>query len=231
MQLRWMPVVLILMGMVSASGALAQTQDSGAAAQAPAAQPQKKAAHGPAQITLGGSFYQALNSPSSGMGTLQTPANSPGFLLEIRYIARPLVGFEFSYGYNPADQVIEPLKGNCGLVCAFAPLELHAKASTIGLDWVFSKRFGPIRPFALVGPGFFIDSTNQSVYVVNTVARMSLVTGGGADWNIGPKFGVRAQIDGNFYRAPNLSALFPATGKTTYTLTPAVGVFYVFGRR
>jgi opacity protein-like surface antigen len=226
-----MPVVLILMGMGLVSSAVAQAQGSASAAQAPAAQAQKKAAHGPAQITLGGSFYQAMNSPSAGMGTLQTPANSPGFLFELRYIASPLMGFEFSYGYNPADQLLTPNPGDCRYTCAYAPLELHAKASTIGLNWIFSKKFGALRPFAIAGLGFFVDSTNQSVYVVNTVPRVAVITGGGVDWSVLPKVGIRAQYRDNIYSAPNLSALYPATGKMTYTATPAVGVYYVFGHR
>lgn len=225
MQLRWMPVVLILMGMVPASGVMAQTQSSGSAAQ-----PQK-AARRPAQIDIGAGAYEALNSSSSGMGTLQKPSNSPGFLFELRYIASPLVGFEFSYGFNPADQLFTPNPGDCRLVCANAPLELHAKASTIGLNWVFSKRYGAIMPFAITGVGFFVDSTNQSTYVVNTVPRPALILGGGMDWNVLPKFGVRAQYRDNIYSAPNLSSLYPATGQITSTGTPTVGFFYVFGHR
>ena len=57
-----------------------------------------------AQFDVAGSFYQTFNTSTTGQGTVQKPSNSPGGLLEMRYIDKPLLGFELSYSFNPADE-------------------------------------------------------------------------------------------------------------------------------
>ncbi len=223
MQLRERPVVLILAGILAVSGASAQTQSSGSAAQPPA-RPTRAAA----QIDMGFGFYEGYNNPTSGNGTLQSPENAPGGTFELRYIARPLVGFEFAYGFNLANTKFAPKPGACGFVCSTAPLTLDGKASLVTLDWVFSKPMGRLRPFVVTGMGFFITSTNQSTYEVNTVVRPAYVAGGGLDWGLSSRFGLRVQYRDAFYSAPNLSTLYPATRKFTYTSEPTGGFYYVF---
>ncbi len=230
MQLRQMPVVLILVGMLADPllGASAQTDSGGSAAQTAAAQPQRPAARAPGQIDLGFSFYEAYNSSSTGSGVVQTPDNSPGGMFEMRYIRRPLVGFEFAYGLNLSTETFAPSASNCGYVCSTAPLKLQAKASIASLDWIFSRKIGALRPFAVAGLGFFIDSTDRSIYEVNTVVRPAYVVGGGLDWAFLPRAGLRLQYRDTVYRAPNLSSLFPATGQFTSTSEPMGGFYYVF---
>jgi hypothetical protein len=228
MRLRARPVVLILAGMLAASGAWAQTQSSGSAAQAPTAQPQAAAKHAPAQIDMGFGFYEGYTSATSGNGTLQTPENAPGGTFELRYIDRPLVGFEFAYGFNLANTKFAPKPGDCGYACSTAPLDLGAKASLASLDWVFSKRFGNVMPFAVTGMGFFITSTNRSTFEVNTVVRPAYIVGGGLDWGFTPRLGLRLQYRDAFYKAPDLSSLYPSTGQFTYTGEPTGGFYYVF---
>ncbi len=230
MQLRAMPAVLILAGMMVVSGASAQTQSSGSAAQAQTAQAQQTAARAPAQIDLGVSAYVALKgSSTSGNGTLQTPHSFGGGMIEVRYIAKPLIGFEFAYGYNPGDQTLAPNPGACHYVCQNAKVTLPAKASTVSLDWVFSRKMGSFRPFAVTGLGFYIDSTDPYEYSnVNTVVRPAFVLGGGVDWGFLPKAGLRLQYRDMFYKAPNLDTDYPATGQFTSTSEPMAGFYYRF---
>ncbi len=237
MRLRAMPVVLILAGMMALSGASAQAQSSESTAPSPAAQPQNKPARTPAEIDFGVSFYEALNSTSSGSGLVQTPENSPGGLFEVRYIASPLVGFEFAYGFNPAKESFysaadcatyhDCYTGSPAYTEA-SPLKLTAYASTVSLNWVFSRQIGSLRPFAVTGLGFFIDSTDPSLYNVNTVVRPAFVVGGGLDWSLRPRWGLRVQYRSTMYSAPNLSTLYPSTGILTSTSEPMAGFYHVF---
>jgi len=228
MGLKWKSAVLTAIAIAALSGAAGQAQ-TGANSQAQASSTRRAPANlSDSQFDIGGSFYEALNDSSTGNGTQQTTTNSQGGMVEARYIYSSLIGFEMTYGYNPANQTFTPATGNCGYACANPKTALTAHASEVGMDWVFSKRFGNIRPFAVAGLGFFITSPSRSTYEVNTVVRGTFIGGGGVDVGLSQHFGVRAQVRDNVYKAPNLSAFYPATGQYTHTIEPGAGVYYRF---
>lgn len=225
--MRWSQAVFAAMLMAASSTAcLAQV----GAAQ-PAVNPTGKARvagrDGPL-FDIGVSGYQALTQESSGNGTQQTPTNSAGGMLELRYIAKPVVGLELALSYNEANQTIAPKTGACGFQCSNPFTPLSGKAIQVGLDYVLSKKFGPVRPFAVGGLGFFITIPSNSVYVVDTVVRPDYVAGGGVDWSVLPHFGVRLQFRDNFYKAPDLSTLYNSTGHFTQSAEPMGGFYYRF---
>lgn len=231
MQKKWMKAVVTLMGIAALSGTVARAQATTAGqAQAGAASQRRAKAAGESQFDIGVSGYEAFNNSTSGLGTQQTVKNEAGGMLEVRYIMNPFAGFEFTYSYNPANQSFAPKPGACAYVCANPVTSLTAKASEIGLDYVISKKFGSIRPFAVGGVGFFIasPSSTQFDYGVNTVVRPVFIYGGGADWAALPHFGVRLQFRDNLYKAPNLSVIYPATGVYTHSAEPMGGVYYNF---
>jgi opacity protein-like surface antigen len=229
MQMDWKQAILIGLGLAALGGAAcpAQTSAAGQAQASPAPMAQARAEDGP-QFTIGGSFYEAMNKSTTGNGTQQTTTNASGGMLEVRFIDRPLMGFEFTYSYNPANQSIEPTTTNCGYACANKIPSLTVKASEVGLDYVVSKRFGNLRPFAVGGIGFFISSPSNSLLEVQTVVRPAYIFGGGVDWAVMRHFGVRAQFRDNVYKAPDLSNFNPPTGQYTYTAEPMGGVYYNF---
>lgn len=113
MRVKWMQAVFTVIGIAALSGAAAQAQTdtAGQTQTSPAGPAQTSSAGRPranagseSEFDIGASFYKAFNHSSSGYGTVQTPKNSAGGMLEVRYIDKPLVGFEFTYAYNPADQ-------------------------------------------------------------------------------------------------------------------------------
>lgn len=225
MQMKWMQAVVALIGIAAVCGAAAQ-EPAGTTGQARAQQQQSAASE--SQFDIGVNFYDAFTSATSGFGTVQTPKNAVGGMLEARYIMKPLLGFEMTYSYNPANQSLVPKAGACNFTCANPPTSLTAKASEIGLDYVVSKKFGSLRPFAVGGLGFFITSPSRSTYEVNTVVRPAFIFGGGTDWGFLPHLGIRVQFRDNVYKAPNLSAFYPSTGKYTYSAEPMGGVYYNF---
>jgi len=50
-----------------------------------------------AQTDAAASFYGAFSGTTTANGTVQSPSNSAGVLLELRHISNPLVGYELTY--------------------------------------------------------------------------------------------------------------------------------------
>lgn len=182
-----------------------------------------------AQTDAALSGFATFTSATSGFGTQQTPHNSEGALLEVRHIVNPLVGFEFAYSFNLANQSYAPKAGACGFVCGQPPLTVNGDASQVGANWVVSVKKGNFRPFALGGAGFLITlPTGTSPYTINTVVRPVFVYGAGFDWSFTSHLGLRLQVRGNTSKAPNLSNLYPSTTAYTQIYEPMGGVFYRF---
>jgi hypothetical protein len=66
-----------------------------------------------AQTDVALSLYGAFNGTSNGNGTVQSPANAAGGMIEVRHISNPLIGYEGTYSYNRANQVYKA----SGYVC------------------------------------------------------------------------------------------------------------------
>ncbi len=183
-----------------------------------------------AQTDVALSGFGTITSSSSGSGTKQTPVDSEGGLFELRHIVNPLVGFEFAYSLNPANQTYAQGTPTCEEpVCGEGPITIHGLASEVTGDWVFSKKIGSLRPFALGGIGFNITlPTGNSPYTINTVVRPVFVYGGGLDWSFLPHFGLRLQVRGNMTKAPNLSNAYDSTTQYTQIYEPMGGVYYRF---
>jgi hypothetical protein len=232
MRTKWMQAVVFMIGVAALGCTACPAQTSGnGQAQANTATPAQAKAADEAEFSIGGSFYEAYNQSTTGNGTQQTATNSSGGMLEVRYVGRPLVGFEFTYGYNSANQTIGPVPSpQCETYndCNDLSSSYTVKASEVGLDYVVSKKIGSLRPFAVGGLGFFISSPNNSKYEVQTVVRPAYIFGGGLDWAALAHFGIRGQFRDNVYKAPNLSNFNPPTGQFTHTAEPMGGVYFSF---
>jgi hypothetical protein len=228
MRMEWKRVVLCAVG-IAAMGSAASPAQTSAAGQTSNAPPARAKAADVPEFSIGGSFYEALTESTSGNGTQQKATNASGGMLEVRYLQSPLVGMEFTYSYNPANQTIAPT-ANCSSydTCADPNTAFKVKASEVGVDYVVSKSFGMLRPFAVGGLGFFISSPNNSALEVQTVVRPTFIFGGGVDIAVARHFGVRAQFRDNIYKAPDLSNFNPPTGQYTYSAEPMGGVYYSF---
>ncbi len=205
MRMKWMQAVGILFGAAVLSGVPAY-----------------------AQFDVAGSFFQAYNTSTTGNGAEQTPKNSPGVLLEFRYILKPLKGFELTYSYNPADESYTVAPASCGLRCGNQPVTVTSDNHMIGMNWMFTtkKKYAGFSPFGLAGLGFVISEPNTNDYALNSVVRISFDYGGGVDYALGSRFGVRAQVRGAAYKAPDLSILYSPTGAYMQTLQPSVGIYF-----
>lgn len=181
-----------------------------------------------AQTDVAVSGYGTFTTSTSGSGTQQTPANSVGGMVELRHIVSPLVGFEGTVAFNPANQSYAPVTGACGYVCGQPSISEGGKLTLFNLDWVASIKAGKLRPFVLAGLGLAFTIPGNNTYSINTVEKPDFVYGGGVDWSFAKHLGLRLQVRANTTRAPQLIDLYPATGKYTQIYDPAAGVFYRF---
>ena len=206
MQMKWMRAAAIFLGVMAAF--------SGAAAHA--------------QFDVAGSFFSPFNTSTTGHGTLQKPKNSPGFLFEFRYTRKPLKSFELSYSYNPADEAYTITTTGCGLRCGTAPVTVTSDNHMIGMNWMptTAKKYAGFKPFGIAGLGFVISEPNTNDYALNSKVRISFDYGGGVDYGITSRFGVRAQVRGAAYKAPDLSILYSPTGAYMQTIQPSVGIYF-----
>jgi opacity protein-like surface antigen len=219
MRMKWMLTTLMVIAMATLTGAAAHGQDSGAKA---------KAAGPRVETDAGLSGYATFNKASSGNGTLQTPSNSYGGLIELRQIRSNWFGYEMAVNDNLAAQKYVPNPGACLLACANPPTSMSADAVEFTIDYIVSHQMGKLRPFAVGGAGFFITVPASTPYGNNTVVRGAYVAGGGLDYSISDHLGIRLQYRETFYKAPNNSSIYPATGVLTTTGEPMGGVFYRF---
>jgi opacity protein-like surface antigen len=204
MQAKWIPAILLALGLVALSSAAT------------------------AQTDLAASLYGAFSQATNGNGTVQSPANAAGGLLELRHIANPLIGYEATYSFNRANQSYSSVTPSSFVRAGSVPANAHEVTG----DWVVSVKLANLRPFALAGGGvlFAVPSNGQvptsaGSVLTSTSKQGVFVYGAGLDWGLLPHLGVRLQYRGNLYKAPNLTGLFTSTGAFTHTAEPMIGIF------
>jgi opacity protein-like surface antigen len=209
--MKWMRTAFLAIG-VAALGSVA-------------AMAQAEAAGSLARTDVSASLYGAFTGTTSGNGTLQSPSNQAGGLLEIRHIMNPLVGFEGTYAYNRADQSYTAI-ATCGLNCTLtAPVTVASNAHEVTGDWIASLKIASFRPFVLAGGGLLLSVPAGGQLTTSSVTKGVFVYGAGTDWEFLPHLGLRLQYRGNLYQAPALSTVYNSTGSLVHTAEPMIGVF------
>ena len=219
---KWMLTTCFLIGMAALTGVAAIAQENAAPQPKPASAPSYR------QIDFGGSFYKTFVSSTTGMGLKQTPSDGYGGMFELRQILHPLVGYELAVGFNTGGQDYKPVPGACGLTCQNPEVNIGGTQVSTSIAWIPSYKYGNLRPFGVAGLGVLISIPDATPLGNNTPIRSAYVYGGGAEYDVSPHFGIRGQIRGMFYKAPNVSSIYPANGQYTQTLMPMGGVYYRF---
>ena len=203
-----------------------------------------------AQTSVALGLYGAFNGATSGDGTKQSPANQAGGLVELRQIRNPLVGYEFTYAYNRANQsfsyfsnLTSPPCPTSG--CPVTTASISDNAHEVTGDWVVSFRAANLRPFALAGGGLLLNmpsggtvttttcgtvnplcSQTTTAAATSTSAAGVFVYGAGLDWELLPHLGLRLQYRGNLYKAPAIANAFSSTNAFTHTAEPVIGIYF-----
>jgi opacity protein-like surface antigen len=126
-----------------------------------------------AQTDVAGSVYGAFSGTTNGNGTVESPANQAGGLIEVRHIENPILGFEATYSFNRANQAYStgsevcPIAGLLG--CSVSTEPVSTNAHEITGDWVPSVKIANLRPFAVLGGGLllFVPTNGQGTVTTN----------------------------------------------------------------
>jgi opacity protein-like surface antigen len=181
-----------------------------------------------AQTDLALSLYGAFAGSTNGNGTVQSPSNSAGGLLELRHISNPLVGYDVTYSYNRDNQTY---KNSAALPCPSSGCTVaavSANAHELSGDWVVSVRASNLRPFALAGVGLLLNVPTGNQSNTTSSTKPAFLYGAGLDWGLVPHLGLRFQYRGNLYKAPDLTTAFSSTSKFTETSEPMIGAYLKF---
>ena len=183
------------------------------------------AAHAQTDVAL--SLYGAFHGTTTGNGTIESPANSAGGIVELRHISNPLVGYEATYSYNRGNETYKP---DCsGTQCTgLSPATVKAAAHEVTADWVVSVHAANLRPFVLGGVGVLFNQPDSNQPDADSSTKGVFVYGAGLDWGALPHLGFRFQYRGNLYKAPDLTKLYTSTDRFTHTAEPMIGAYFRF---
>jgi opacity protein-like surface antigen len=184
-----------------------------------------------AQTDVALSLYGAFHGTTNGNGTIQSPANSAGGMIELRHISNPLVGYEATYSYNRDNQTYAPSAGigTCALgVTCGVPAAVKANAHEVTADWLVSVHVANLRPFVLGGAGILFNQPTSGQTDTTSQTKPVFVYGAGLDWGVFPHLGLRFQYRGNLYKAPDLTRLYTSTNVFTHTSEPMIGAYFRF---
>jgi hypothetical protein len=172
-------------------------------------------AHSQTRSDIAASIYGAFTGTVEGNGTVQSPSNQAGGIVELRHIASPLVGYEITYSFNRANE-------------SYNFTSVKANAHEGSADWVISVPVLNLRPFVLAGIGGLYFRPDGAQPGTSAEVTLVYVYGGGVDWTIIPHFGLRGQYRGNLYHAPDLLRAASSTRAFAHTAEPMVGIFFRF---
>ncbi len=175
-----------------------------------------------------GYFTRNSSGPDDLLGNVVTdsPGNTLGALVQVRYTVKPLLGFEFNYSYARNTQTFT---GTTILTGAAYPLGVQVNASEYTLGYVAHtpRVFGigtfvsggagttAFRPTKGGGQGF--QPQARATYYYNV---------GFEDQVFSPHFGLRASFRQAFYLAPDFETNYLRNHQRTFTSEPSVG-FYI----
>ena len=161
-------------------------------------------------------------TPNSGPNANQTvtdvPGNTFGALVTLRYVVKPLVGFEFNYGYARFTQNYTNIGG----------VQANANEYTLGYVAHLPEFFG-VQPFAAVGAGSIAyKPTPGGGQSLNEQARAAYYYSVGAEDMISEHFGVRAQFRQSLSLAPDFGQNYLTIKQRTISSQPGIGIFLHF---
>lgn len=189
------------------------------------------------QTDVGLSLFGTFSNTAESGFLSQTPSSQAGGMVELRHIVNPLIGFEGTYSFNRANQKYSP-SVICFLLpaipggCAYPPIS--ANAHEITADWVPSIKLANLRVFGVLGAGVLAtvpegtSPFSQPPGQPSTSTRAVYVYGGGVDWPLLARFGLRAQFRGNIYKAPNLMSYYGTSDSFLHTAEPMIGAYFRF---
>ena len=143
-----------------------------------------------------------------------------GALVNIRYVAKPYVGFEFNFTYARYTENY-----------SYAPFGVQTNADEYTLGYIVTPKhtiFG-LQPFASAGLGSTkFKPTAGGGQNLNAQARATYYYSLGVQEDIYPHFGVRASFRQAFFLAPDYGQNYLTIKQHTYSSEPTLGFYLRF---
>jgi hypothetical protein len=188
------------------------------------------------RIDLGISGVGILTKTTSGPNKLDgytltdTPGNTVGVLVNIRYIKSPLVGLEFNFNHS---RYVQNFSGTQVVAAGPQPyvLDIQADAVEYTFGWVFHgpKVLG-IGTFASAGAGStdFVPTRGGGLGYLPQARATYYYSVGVEQKVLSPHFGLRASIRQAFFLAPDFETNFLTDHGHTSAIEPTAGFYLHF---
>jgi opacity protein-like surface antigen len=176
-------------------------------------------------VSLGGTY--AFSKQSSGNGIDLKPTAASGFLATVRLRFRPSSSFQFNYGRTKDRQVYTA-----------APFTYSVQSTIAEFTGEYIYNFAPhgkFEPFLMGGAGVLVFTPGETF--VNTSLsgfgavrqyRPAVLYGGGVDYAVYKRIGIRVQYRGLVFSNPDFNVHSLFIGGKGHMAEPAVGVVYKF---
>lgn len=166
------------------------------------------------------------NNPSTGYKISQSASGASGGMLTMRYTRSPWFGLEGNYKFT---RVTEHYTN----VQFITPSDFSAQTNVSEITFGYVAHipsFLNFKPFASAGVGTTVfKPTYKGGQSLPTQARMTTYVGAGVDDPIfTPHIGLRFQVRGLFYKAPDFGTTYLVTNARTISWEPALGIYFHF---
>jgi hypothetical protein len=161
-------------------------------------------------------------APNEGSIVSDDPSNTAGALVSIRYVAKPLVGFEFNYLYARYTENFSYPPPNFGV---------QTQGDEFSLGYVVTPKFTllGLQPFASVGAGTTeFKPTAHGGQSLPKQARMTYYYSVGVQKDLLPNFGLRASFRQTFFLAPDYLTNYLTILQHTTAYEPNIGFYFRF---
>jgi hypothetical protein len=178
-------------------------------------------------ISASGEFNKAVSGPilrtdatNAGQTIAQSPSNTVGALVTVRYIVKPFVGFEGNYGYARYTENYSNIGG----------VQTQANEYTLGYVITPVPTLLGFQPFVSVGAGSMgFKPTPRGGQGLNTQARATYYYSLGLQKEyFSEHFGFRASFRENFFLAPDFGQNYLTIKQRTTTYEPTLGFYLKF---
>ncbi len=153
-----------------------------------------------------------------------TTGNTVGALITLRYTVKPLVGFEFNYGYARYTDTFRPFGAQ-----PFGGVQQNTSEYSAGYVAHLRPVLG-LHPFAGAGLGTlaFRPTPRGGEGLIKQARAAYYYTVGAEQTVLSPHFGIRVQVRQVFYKAPDFETNYLTIQKHTSTFEPGIGFFLHF---
>ncbi|MES2390406.1 MAG: outer membrane beta-barrel protein [Acidobacteriota bacterium] len=166
-----------------------------------------------------GPIVSGLGAPNQGTTVTQQTSNTLGAIVNIRYVQKPYIGFEFNGTYA---RYTEEFK-------SAAPYQVQTRADEYTLGYLITPplTIGGLRPYASAGVGTTeFRPTAHGGQGQLPQGRLTYYYSAGLQKDLNDTFGLRVGVRQAFFMDPDFFANYLTLNKRTSSFEPTAG-FYI----